>query len=179
MATIAFDTLAAADARSRELWTAVLGRAKYPQDVTEYAFSRTVLEDDTPVIVVAERDAMLDGLIRADQMTADEIAALVELYPAYQVGAAYSVDDLLAYDGLLYRVVQAHTSQSDWRPDRTPALYTPATPEEVIGEWRQPLGSFDAYNLGALVTFGGQVWRSTIDANVWAPGVYGWEMVEP
>lgn len=40
--------------------------------------------------------------------------------------------------------------------------------------WVQPTGAHDAYALGAVVTHDGQTWTSTIPANVWAPGVYGW-----
>lgn len=45
----------------------------------------------------------------------------------------------LRYGDKLYNVVQAHTSQADWPPDKTPALYTEVatpgsgdTPEDPI-----------------------------------------------
>lgn len=31
---------------------------------------------------------------------------------------------------------------------------------------------------GAIVTHRGKTWESTIKANVWEPGVYGWVVVE-
>lgn len=40
--------------------------------------------------------------------------------------------------------------------------------------WKQPSGATDAYALGALVSKDGIIWRSTVLANVWAPGVSGW-----
>jgi len=43
--------------------------------------------------------------------------------------------------------------------------------------WVQPTGAHDAYNIGAIVTYNGQTWRSTVNANVWAPGVFGWVVV--
>jgi hypothetical protein len=43
--------------------------------------------------------------------------------------------------------------------------------------WVQPLGAFDAYPLGAEVSHNGQNWRSTVAANVWAPGVFGWVVI--
>lgn len=46
--------------------------------------------------------------------------------PAWQAGVHYEAGDLVTYDGQVYRVVQEHTSQADWRPDGVPALYTPA-----------------------------------------------------
>lgn len=46
--------------------------------------------------------------------------------PEWKPGTKYNPGDLVAYDGQVYRVVQEHTSQADWRPDGVPALYTPA-----------------------------------------------------
>lgn len=45
--------------------------------------------------------------------------------------------------------------------------------------WLQPSGAHDAYRTGAMVTFGGAIYRSLIDANVWPPDVYptGWLLV--
>lgn len=173
MATIPFGTLEAATARSRELWTSILGRAKYAQDITEYAYSVV----DT-AIEIAERDEHLDALLRQDQMTADEIAALVDLYPAWSsASVAYVAGDIRSYGGTLYRIVQPHTSQPSWTPDATPALWEPCAPEGVIPAWVQPLGQHDAYQLGAQATHNGQTWQSTVANNVWEPGVYGWSVV--
>jgi len=47
--------------------------------------------------------------------------------------------------------------------------------------WVQPQGAHDAYPAEHLVAYEGRVWRSLIDANVWAPGTQGagplWEDV--
>lgn len=40
--------------------------------------------------------------------------------------------------------------------------------------WQQPEGAHDAYNKGAEVSHKGKLWKSTVDSNVWEPGVYGW-----
>ena len=40
--------------------------------------------------------------------------------------------------------------------------------------WVQPTGAHDAYPLDAMVSYNGKNWRSTVAANVWAPGTYGW-----
>lgn len=102
---------------------------------------------------------------------------LIELFPAYKAGTAYVVGDRIRYGGKLYRVVQAHTSQADWAPDTLPALYTQITLDEWP-EWVQPTGAQDAYPLGAKVTHNGKRWTSTVAANTWEPGVYGWEAAE-
>ena len=54
----------------------------------------------------------------------------VELFPQWVTGHSYAVDDRLQYNGVLYRVVQAHTSQADWTPDITPALFVIVSLEE-------------------------------------------------
>ena len=48
----------------------------------------------------------------------------VELFPTWVVGKAYAVSDRAQYNGTLYKCVQAHTSQADWAPDATHALWT-------------------------------------------------------
>lgn len=48
----------------------------------------------------------------------------VELFPMWAIGRAYAVDDRVQHGGILYKCVQAHTSQADWTPDAVPALYT-------------------------------------------------------
>lgn len=46
-----------------------------------------------------------------------------------------------------------------------------------VPEFVQPTGQHDAYQTGELVSFKGDVYRSTIDDNVWSPADYpqGWE----
>lgn len=98
----------------------------------------------------------------------------VELFQPYAVGVAYKTDFRFRYGEKLYRVLQAHTSQADWPPDKTPALYTEVSVDEWP-EWKQPLGSEDAYSWGAKVTHKEKHWISNVPNNVWEPGVYGWE----
>lgn len=102
----------------------------------------------------------------------------VELFPLWAVGVAYSVGERVQYDGKLYKVVQAHTSQADWTPPLVPALFTEVAKPGEIPVWKQPTGAQDAYNKGDKVhypTADDPVYVSTIDANVYAPDVYGWE----
>ncbi len=110
---------------------------------------------------------------------ADALVA-VKLFPAWAVGVEYEADFRVRYGDILYRCVQAHTSQSGWEPPATPALWTEVAKPGEIPVWRQPTGAQDAYNTGDLVRYpdaDGPVYRSTMDNNVWQPGVYGWEVV--
>ena len=46
------------------------------------------------------------------------------MYPAWKEGIAVEVGQRYQYGGRLYKVGQAHTTQADWQPDVTPALWT-------------------------------------------------------
>lgn len=106
---------------------------------------------------------------------ADETALTgVELFPAWAVGMAYVAGDRVQHDGRLYKCVQAHTSQTDWTPDATPALWVVVSIDEYP-EWVQPTGAHDAYNTGDKVSYNGKHYVCTIDGNAYAPDVYGWE----
>lgn len=103
--------------------------------------------------------------------------SVTDLFPLWASGVAYEVGDRRQYDGLLYRCVQAHTSQDDWTPPAVPALWVRTSTEEWP-EWIQPTGAHDAYEKGAKVSHNGLHWTSDIDANVYEPGVYGWSEAE-
>lgn len=107
----------------------------------------------------------------------DEIALTgVELFPPWSVGKSYITGDRVQYEDTLYKCVQTHTSQADWTPPATPALWTAVSIDEYPA-WVQPTGAHDAYSKGDKVTHNGKRWTSTADANVWEPGVYGWTEV--
>lgn len=107
----------------------------------------------------------------------DNSAALeaTELFPNWHTDTAYAVGDRVRHDGILYKCLISHTSQSDWIPSNAVSLWARVLiPDpEVIPEWVQP-DSTNPYMMGDRVTYNGKTWESTIDNNVWAPGVYGW-----
>ena len=119
----------------------------------------------------------LRQLIEQLAVTLDDETALtgVELFPTWVVGKAYAVNDRVQYNGTLYKCIQAHTSQSDWIPSATPALWKTVSLDEYP-EWVQPTGAHDAYNIGDKVTYNGQHYVCTSNANVYAPDVYGWQL---
>ena len=119
----------------------------------------------------------LRQLIAQLAVTLDDETALtgVELFPAWVVGKAYAVNDRAQYNGTLYKCIQAHTSQDDWMPSATPALWKTVSVDEYP-EWVQPTGAHDAYNIGDKVTYNGQHYVCTSNSNVYAPDVYGWQL---
>ena len=108
----------------------------------------------------------------------DDAQALesIELFPKWEAGLSVAVGERYQHLGKLYRVVQAHTTQADWEPQDTPALWTEVSLDEWP-EWKQPTGAHDAYNTGDKVTFEGAHYVSLIDGNIWSPAAYpaGWE----
>ena len=119
----------------------------------------------------------LRQLIEQLAVTLDDETALtgVELFPAWVVGKAYAVNDRAQYNGTLYKCIQAHTSQADWMPSATPALWKTVSLDEYP-EWVQPTGAHDAYNIGDKVTYNGQHYVCTSNGNAYAPDVYGWQL---
>lgn len=124
--------------------------------------------------------------IMAQQMELDEEKAMeiADLYESWEVGKAYDIGKIVKYgvnaDGetQLYSVLQAHTSQEDWKPDATPSMYKKiGFTDSGVAIWTQPLGASDAYAKGDKVSYDGKLWESDVDANVWQPGVYGWHEV--
>lgn len=114
----------------------------------------------------------------AESLDDSDALNAVELYPEWKPNMEYMIGQRLKHDGTLYRVLQTHTSQQTWTPDVAPSLFAlvliPDT--DVIPEWVQP-DSTNPYMTGDKVTHNGTTWVSTIDNNVWEPGVYGWEGV--
>lgn len=113
-------------------------------------------------------------------LTDSEALEAVELFPNWQVETAYEVGVRVRYEGQLYRCEQSHTSQADWTPDVTKALWTAVAEPGEIPVWVQPTGAQDAYRLGDKVHFptaDDPVYVSTIDFNTYAPNVYGWDLV--
>ena len=103
-----------------------------------------------------------------------------EMYPHWREYMALAVNDRIYYHDKLYRVVQAHTTQAGWEPDIAPALFTEVAKPGEIPDWKQPTGAQDAYMTGDKVRYGGKIYESLIDGNVWSPDVYpaGWREVE-
>ncbi len=125
--------------------------------------------------------ALRQMIVKASASLSDEDAVdAVELYPAWSGnGVQYTAGERIRSGEKLYRVVQTHTSQPDWSPANTPALFAEVAKPGEIPVWHQPTGAQDAYMVGDKVYFpnaGDPVYVSTVDNNVWQPGVYGWEL---
>ena len=101
------------------------------------------------------------------------------VYPEWKEAVAYSVNERVLHNTVLYKVLQAHTSQADWTPDTASSLFAKVLipDENVIPEWEQP-DSTNPYMTGDKVSYNGVIYVSIVDNNVWAPDAYGWSVVE-
>lgn len=117
-----------------------------------------------------KHEDLINYMVAARTTASDETAlAAISLYPHWKENQNVSVDERYQYEGVLYRVIQNHTTQADWSPDTTPALFVVVSLEEWP-EWIQPTGEHDAYNAGEKVLHNGIKYISEVDGNVWEPG---------
>ena len=96
-------------------------------------------------------------------------------------GVAYEVGKRIMFEGVLYKVIQAHTSQAGWTPTAAPSLFAKVINETIDGsipEFEQP-DSTNPYMKGDRVIFNGKVYESLIDNNVYSPSDYpaGWKEI--
>ena len=112
----------------------------------------------------------------AAALTDEQALKAAALYPAWSAQDTYDAGERVRFGGALYKCLQGHTAQADWTPTAAPSLWAKVLTSDT-GEplpWEQP-GSTNPYMKGDKVTHGGKTWVSTLDNNVWEPGVYGWE----
>lgn len=109
-----------------------------------------------------------------------------ELFPEWNPeSCSYAIGDRVRHEGMLYKVLQPHTSQASWPPEAAPPLFAQILPGQdgtEAGVWKQP-DSTNPYMTGDRVhypTINDPVYRSRIDNNVWSPAAYpdGWEREE-
>ena len=118
-------------------------------------------------------------LIRVDDLSEEELFDMIDLYENYYTYHNYEIGEIFQYEGKLYKVIQEHTSQDDWIPSELPALYLNIMPENVIPDWKQPLGGHDAYKKGDKVIYEGKVYESLKDGNAHSPAAdpAGWKEI--
>ena len=116
-----------------------------------------------------------------DEVTASENA---DMFLSWHENITFNAGDFRTYsteesETKLYKCLQSHTSQADWTPDVSPALWKEVgITENGIPEWSQSISSADAYMLNDEVMHNGSKWVSDYDNNVWEPGVFGWHIKE-
>lgn len=135
------------------------------------------------IFLAQQMNRFVQMSVQSANLTDEKAMEVADLYPEWVAMKAYPENEIVKYgvnaDGetQLYKVIQAHTSQAGWTPDTAASLYKKiGFTDEGVSIWTQPLGATDAYMKGDVVSFENQLWKSTVDNNVWQPGVYGWEV---
>lgn len=126
----------------------------------------------------------LNGII--DALPDDDAFKNVVLYPIWAANKTfYGPNDpdhpqsRVQYNGVLYKCLSTHISQSDWTPDVSVSLWHKIDdPAIEWPPWKQPTGAGTGYPLGAKVSHNGKHWINVgKDDNEYEPGVWGWEEV--
>lgn len=135
------------------------------------------------IFLAQQMNRFVQMSVQSANLTDEKAMEVADLYPEWAAMKAYPENEIVKYgvnaDGetQLYKVIQVHTSQADWTPDTAASFYKKiGFTDEGVSIWTQPLGATDAYMKGDVVSFENQLWKSTVDNNVWQPGVYGWEV---
>lgn len=158
-----------------QVWTV---RDKTEAELTAEAEMKTMQADST--LDTAQTKELLR--LTTESLPEEQQVLYPSIYPAYRVNYAYAMGDKFQYENQLYKVVQAHTSQLDWKPNEVPALYVNIAAPNTIPVWVQPTGAQDAYMIGDKVhfpTISDPVYQSLVEYNVWSPLDYptGWQLI--
>lgn len=122
----------------------------------------------------------------AQTLTDEQAMEVATVFPKYEIGKLYKANEMFTYgenevgDPQLYRVVQEHTSQENWKPSEATSLYTPiGLNNDGYPIWSKPTGAHDSYNMGDIVEFNGKLYKSLMDGNIYSPEEYpaGWEQM--
>lgn len=157
--------------RSEEYPGKIYGIVNYKSEKTPEAQAEVVAAS----VIVAQ--------IQAQSLTDEQALSVQVIYPQWDGnGTAYTAGFKVLSNDILYKCLQAHTSQADWTPEAATSLWTKVliVDKTTIPEWEQP-NSTNGYAAGDKVTHNGATYESLVDNNVWEPGATGtetlWEVV--
>lgn len=125
-------------------------------------------------------DLMVAAEVRAGGLTDAEIEKRAPLFPSWKPGIQVEVGQVYRWDGTLFEVIQSHPTQSDWEPDKVPALFRSHRVAGAAPEPWEQRGSTNPYMIDDPVLWtDGNVYKSTINNNTWSPATYpaGWTRV--
>ena len=101
-------------------------RDMIPEEISEMqdATAKAEAEEKHRPMTESEVSRMIIAA-QINTLAVDDQTALrmIQYYPDWTVGQAYTVGYKVQYGGKLYKVVTAHTSQGDWTPDAAVTLF--------------------------------------------------------
>lgn len=104
----------------------------------------------------------------AESQNDAEALESIELFKKWEAGMDVTAGQRYQHIGKLWRVVQTHTTQADWEPQNTPALWT----EVSLDEWPdipENIPSTAPWMSGDKGTWKGQHYICQLDNCVWNP----------
>lgn len=165
------------EANWREQTDAEVEATKIKESVNQIATQASITELNSGDIT-----ALKDAYTTAVASVPNEVASIIpEVFPVWLASSVkYKAGDKVSYNGVLYKVLQDHTSQESWKPPLAPSLFAKVltSTDNTPKAWVQP-DSTNPYKKGDRVTYNGKTYESTIDNNVWSPDAYpaGWKVV--
>ena len=121
------------------------------------------------------RKILEKAMTATQSLTEAEAITATCLHPKWSGDSVqYTAGQRVQDDGVLYTVLQTHTSQAGWKPTAAPSLFAKVLIPDptAVPEWEQP-DSTNPYMKGDKVKHNGKTWVSLIDNNVWEPGAVG------
>jgi len=131
-------------------------------------------------IINSNSAVSISFVTQAENGSIDEVTAAEhsEVFAEWKPNISYKDSNIRRYGTDLYKCLQDHTSQEEWTPDISVSLWKKiGDPTVEYPEWSQPVGASDAYQTGDKVSHNNGHWVSSVNNNVWEPGVYGWGAV--
>jgi hypothetical protein len=120
----------------------------------------------------AEIEAKLG--VNVEQSVIDEVKKTLQVHRHWKAGLELIRNEVVIFQNKTYRVLQAHTSQSNWTPNNTASLFVIQPPVGIIPNWSDyPTSSTFFWRLNDIVNHNGKTWISRNDANTWEPGTVG------
>ena len=152
--------------------TQVVTRDSYTEDATTITVNYVVTAKPLTKEEQLENQRNLALTFFAETLSDAQALQVPMLFDEFDGnGVAYEVGKRVLYNGVLYKVIQAHTSQAEWTPTAAPSLFAKVINETIDGsipEFEQP-DSTNPYMKGDRVIFNGKVYESLIDNNVYSP----------
>ena len=120
---------------------------------------------------------MTVNLAQSDSFDETTLLENADMFIVWDANWTGKVGTIVRDEGQLYQKINADfnapfpqskpsADASQWKRIGNPAEEWPM--------WVQPLGAHDAYPQGAKVKHKGKNWVSSLNGNIWEPGIYGW-----
>ena len=129
---------------------------------------------------------LIKQFILADDLTDEQRELISSQYRAIALGDTVYPNEVVNINGELFKMIQpteVTIYDENWLQEGSifaPFLQTEIDDTPVVQEFKQPLGTHDAYQTGDLVLFNGEVYQAVMDNVTWSPADYpqAWELKE-